>query len=517
MTLPVAKGASYVLVQTPATLIHYGSTQAQTRAKDPKAEYLEKLPESLRSFEDCVAYGPNQAYIGNILPDELNNIDQPWYENNMDASRHGEQGEIMPEDEFLGLVKMYDSFDLVKLDKEFTAEVKAKLSEHPLFNDEDIAKLGEGTEMSEIEELVNNEDHIAEGLYLGEKGEKLVGCVKQAHDTDPNLNSHVMLENLFTKASGILALLNLGKQGHDLSDIDYIIEASEEACGDVNQRGGGNFAKAMGEAAGCVNATGSDTRSFCAAPAHSLVNGAALVKAGVYDKVAVIAGGAVAKLGMNGKDHIKKGVPVLEDCLGSFAILITANDGESPIINTDLVGRHTVGTGSSPQAVITSLVTNPLDEGGLKITDVDRYSVEMQNPEITKPAGAGDVPEANYKMIAALGVKRGDLERKELLNFVKAHGMPGYAPTQGHIPSGVPFVGPAIKMMKAGDIERAMIIGKGSLFLGRMTNLFDGVSFVMERNSGVVEEATTESDAQLKKIVASAMRDLAENLLAEEE
>ena len=32
----------------------------------------------------------------------------------------------------------------------------------------------------------------------------------------------------------------------------------------------------------------------------------------------------------------------------------------------------------------------------------------MQNPEITKPAGAGDVPEANYKMIAALGVKRGD-------------------------------------------------------------------------------------------------------------
>ena len=38
----------------------------------------------------------------------------------------------------------------------------------------------------------------------------------------------------------------------------------------------------------------------------------------------------------------------------------------------------------------------------------------MQNPDITKPAGAGDVPEANYKMIAALGVKKGELERSDI-------------------------------------------------------------------------------------------------------
>lgn len=37
---------------------------------------------------------------------------------------------------------------------------------------------------------------------------------------------------------------------------------------------------------------------------------------------------------------------------------------------------------------------------------MDKYSVEMQNPDITKPAGAGDVPQANYKMIGALGVKK---------------------------------------------------------------------------------------------------------------
>ena len=33
----------------------------------------------------------------------------------------------------------------------------------------------------------------------------------------------------------------------------------------------------------------------------------------------------------------------------------------------------------------------------------------MQNPDITKPAGAGDVPLANYKMIGALAVKNGEL------------------------------------------------------------------------------------------------------------
>ncbi len=90
-------------------------------------------------------------------------------------------------------------------------------------------------------------------------------------------------------------------------------------------------------------------------------------------------------------------MPILEDCLGGFAVLVSKNDGINPILRTDLVGKHTVGTGSSPQAVISSLVTDPLDKAGLKITDVDKYSVEMQNPDITKPAGAGDVPQANYK------------------------------------------------------------------------------------------------------------------------
>lgn len=223
-----------------------------------------------------------------------------------------------------------------------------------------------------------------------------------------------------------------------------MIECSEEACGDMNQRGGGNFAKAIAEFAGLKNASGSDIRAFCAAPAHAMVQAASLVQAGTFKNVMIVAGGSTAKLGMNGRDHVKKGLPILEDVLGGFAMLISENDGINPVIRTDIVGRHTVGTGSSPQGVISSLVTEPLDRVGLKIRDIDKYSVEMQNPDITKPAGAGDVPNSNYKMIAALGVKR-RTKREELNDFIINHGMEGWAPTQGHIPSGIPYIGFARK------------------------------------------------------------------------
>jgi hypothetical protein len=511
MKFPVVKGAGYVLVNTPDMVVHNGSTQTIERLTNPDSEYLKGLTEHIRTFDEVVAYLPNQVYIGNLHPEKLREYEMPWFDKESPIKeRFGKYGEIMPEDEFVGLMKIADAFDLVKLEKDFVVDVKKKLQKHPLFDEADLAKIKEGLVLSEIEDLIS-ENH-AEGIYVDGKA---VGCVKRAHDIDTNLNAHTMFENIVVKASGALALKNLiAKNNFDPASIEYVIECSEEACGDINQRGGGNFAKAIAEMAGVVNATGSDTRGFCAAPAHALINGSALVQAGVYKNVVIVAGGATAKLGMNGKDHIKKGYPVLEDVLGGFAIMISQNDGVSPIVRTDLVGRHTVGTGSSPQAVITSLITAPLDKGNLKITDIDKYSVEMQNPDITKPAGAGDVPTSNYKMIAALGVKRKELERKELMPFVEKHGLPGWAPTQGHIPSGVPYVGFAIDDMAEGKLNKAMIVGKGSLFLGRMTNLFDGVSVILEKNTGM-EETESVSKVEIKKLIAEAMRGFAETLTDE--
>ncbi len=512
MSEPVLKSAGMVLIQTPDVLIQNGSVQVATRAQDPNAEYLKQIPKYLRSFEDAVSYPPNQSFIGNIHPKELEKISSPWYENGTSKERFGRDGEIMPQDEFYLLLKFSDTFDLVHFSPDFIKEGEKIAQKHPILKDLDL-NLKEGTPLAEIQGWVDA--HEAEGLYINSK---LVGCVKQAHDSDETLSAHVILENLCVKASGILpALWMIKNSGISIKEIEYVIECSEEACGDINQRGGGNFAKAIAEKIGCVNATGSDVRGFCAAPAHAFVQASALVKSGIYRNVMVVAGGAIAKLAMNGKDHVKKEMPILEDCLGGFAFLVGENDGVSPIINTNVIGRHTVGTGSSPQAVMSSLISDPLLKAKMSVKDVDLYSAEMQNPEITKPAGAGDVPEANYKMIAALGVMKKMLERDEIATFVAEHGMPGFAPTQGHIPSGVPFLGHALHGMKGGTLNNCLIVGKGSLFLGRMTNLFDGVSFLVEKNSGKSESVSGYDEGAVRALLAKAMEEVAKKLADTEE
>lgn len=502
----VLKGSSYFLAHTPDMVVHNGTTQTLQRKIDPDSEYLKSIKKHFRDYEACVSYPPNQVYIGNMTPEELETIETPWYNKKTDEKRQGTFGEIMPEDEFIGMMKYVDVFDLVKLADDFSKAVKNKLAKHPLLDEKIVEKLAEEVSFEEISGFIENEK--AEPIYFN--GE-IVGCVKAAHNLDETLFAHVIFENLVSKASCTMAILHLLQQtGINKTDIEYVLECSEEACGDMNQRGGGNFAKAAAEMAGLENATGSDVRGFCAGPTHALIQAASLVKSGVFKNVIVCAGGSTAKLGMNGKDHLSKDIPILEDCVASFAVLISENDGVSPELNIDIVGRHTVGTGASPQKVISSLTSIPLEKAGLKLTDIDKYSVEMQNPDITKPAGAGNVPEANYKMIGALAVMKGQIQKADLPDFVKQHGMVGWAPTQGHIPSGIPYLGFAQKDILSGEINRAMFVGKGSLFLGRMTNLFDGISFVIQKNSGKQEESV--SEAQIKQMIGESLRDFANHL-----
>ena len=509
----VIKGAGYILAHTPDMVLHNGTTQTTERIVNPESEYLKELPSHLRDWNTVLGYWPNQVYIGNKTPDDLAAIPQPWCDKTCDVNdRFGPYGQMMPQEEFLLMMQAVDVFSLVKLEKSFVETYKPVLAQNPLIDESILNRIVEGIDGAEIARLVA-EEH-SEGLY---HNNVLVGCVNRAHDIDVNLSAHVMHENMVSKASSVLALLAaLKNAGIDKNDVEYVVDFCEEACGDMNQRGGGNFAKAAAEIAGLNNATGSDVRGFCAGPAHALIDAASLVAAGTFKTVVVTAGGCTAKLGMNGKDHVKKGLPIMEDMIGGFCIVLTQDDGVSPEINLNIVGRHTVGTGSAPQAVISSLVTESLDRNGLKITDIDKYSPEMQNPDITKPAGAGDVPLANYKMIAALAVKRGEIGRADIASFADKYGLTGWAPTQGHIPSGVPAIGYLCDKIKAGEMNRAMIIGKGSLFLGRMTNLFDGASFVIQANSGPEAPAGVSED-EVKKMIAKAMREFAATLLAAEE
>ncbi len=114
-------------------------------------------------------------------------------------------------------------------------------------------------------------------------------------------------------------------------EIDFVISCSEEAVGDRYNRGGGNLAKAIAEDVGCANASGCDTKAFCAGPMYAMVHGASLIQSGVAKKVAVVAGGSLAKLGMKFESHLKNNMPVLEDVLGSFAVILSASEAGSSL------------------------------------------------------------------------------------------------------------------------------------------------------------------------------------------
>jgi betaine reductase len=164
-----------------------------------------------------------------------------------------------------------------------------------------------------------------------------------------------------------------------------------------------------------------------------------------------------------------------------MAVLLAPADGSNgPILRTDAVGRMPVGAATTPQAQLEALVGAPLDALGISITDVDVYATEIHNPEITEPQGGGDVPDRNYKMLAGLGVIRNELERGDIPNFARERGLPGFSPTQGHIASAVPWLPHALRRFEGGELHRTMLMAKGSLFLGRLTRSWDGVSVVLE-------------------------------------
>ena len=498
------RSTAYCLNYTPELGSHYGTTPCMERHDKPDSLFLANLPNFIQPYTDVIRYAPNLTYIGAMTVDQLEAQPLPWHANlATDPTRFGKYGEIMPEDEFLGLLDICDVFDLIWIEDDFAAGVRDKLLAHPAFPAEVVKRLESGRNLDAIQQEVAANGALP--LYFGGK---VVGCCRRAHEVDESLSAHVLLENLASKAGSLLALLHLLRKAElRPEEVDFVIECSEEAAGDMNQRGGGNFAKAIAESAGCVNASGIDIRAFCSAPVNALITGAALVASGARKNVVVLAGGAVPKLFMNARDHVKKELPALESCLGNFAVLLTPDDGVTPVIRLDALGKHSVGAGASPQAVTSALVWDPLQQAGLKFADVDKYAAELHIPEITLPAGAGNVPEANVKMIAALAVMKGQLERTAINDFVATHGTPGFAHTQGHIPSGVPFLGHAVDAIASGSMRRAMIIGKGSLFLARLTNLADGASFLVEASLGKPAEGLTRDD--VKNVLLDTLADLA--------
>ncbi len=306
MANAAVKSVAYCLNHAPELGFHYGTTPYLERHDTPDSPFLGQLSTAIQPYEEAARYAPNLAYIGAITIDQLQAEPRPWHAN-LAASpiRFGKYGEIMPEDEFLGLMSMSDVFDLIWLETGFAESIRDKFLAHPVLPADVAKRMKPGMELAAIQEQISS--HAALPLYFGGQ---VVGCCRRGHEVDEALSAHVLLENLATKAGGLLALFHLlHKAALRPDQIDFVIECSEEAAGDMNQRGGGNIAKAIAECAGCVNASGLDIRAFCAGPVNALITGASLVASGARKNVVVLAGGSLPKLFMNAREHVKRGTP----------------------------------------------------------------------------------------------------------------------------------------------------------------------------------------------------------------
>lgn len=462
------EGVSYSLAHVP-DLVRFGSKPLRELRAQPGLEA--EFAKHLRDFPAATAYAPNQVYIGNVAPESLRGLPQPWYEKLIEgATVEGRYGDLVDQDRFYAQLAGADGFDLIWFDQ---AWFQAHAAKHAI---------GRAARFKPLAELQNLCDKGALPLY---SGTQLVGAFEAAHEEDASLAAEVLLENLSGKVSGAHALrLVLNQLELKPDDIDFVISCSEEAVGDRYNRGGGNLAKAIAEDVGCGNASGCDVKAFCAGPMYAMVQAGAMIQSGVARRVAVVAGGSLAKLGMKFESHLKKNMPILEDMIGSFAAILSAPKPGQVCMRLDSAAFHPVRAGASPQAMAEELAEKALAKLGMTLTDVDRYGVELHNPEITVPSGSGDVPRTNYLTLAALAVMRGQIQKNQMDEFVRGRGMLGYAPTQGHIPSAIVYLGHAKAALESGEIRNALLMAKGSLFLGRMTQLSDGCSFLVDRNEG---------------------------------
>jgi glycine/sarcosine/betaine reductase complex component C subunit beta len=462
---PVIRAVRFALAHVPGLVASGSKPRRELAGAGP--EVREAFRAHLRPFAAALAYAPHQVVLGNLAPEALYDLPRPWHRRPVPAAKpEGPAGYLADERTFAEWLVRADSANLLMLEAAFSSRIthcgRVKL-----------------TDRAGLERALASG---AEPLAL--LGRDLMGVVLPAHEEDASLAAPVMLENLAAKATGAMALRRLLDESASAGPVDFLVGCGEEAVGDRYQRGGGNLAKAIGELAGVPTAGAVDVKAFCAGPLHALILAGALIASGVHRRVVVVGGGSLAKLGMKCRGHLAADYPILEDVLAGVAIEVVADDGRSPRLRLDTAAVHRIADGSAAHQVAAALSLEPLHAVGLRLTDVDRFAVELHDPDITEPAGSGNVPATNYRMLAAIAVKAGEIRREDMAAFERMRGMPGFSPTQGHIASAIPYLPHAIAGLTDGAFTRVQFIAKGSLFLGRMTGLGDGASIVLERNPG---------------------------------
>ena len=72
----IIRNCSNILVHLP-DFVRHGSKPSREIKKHPDLEG--KIRSRLRTYREAVSYAPNQVFIGNMEPDTLRTLKQPWF------------------------------------------------------------------------------------------------------------------------------------------------------------------------------------------------------------------------------------------------------------------------------------------------------------------------------------------------------------------------------------------------------------------------------------------------------
>ena len=122
---PVIRGARFFLAHAPG-LVRHGSKPSRDIAVAAGVEG--SIRAALRPWEAARDYAPNQVLLGARHPVSLWDLPRPWFQASPPGDRRGPHGEIAPEEELYGLLKIGDQFDLVQLQADFAEEARGALA-----------------------------------------------------------------------------------------------------------------------------------------------------------------------------------------------------------------------------------------------------------------------------------------------------------------------------------------------------------------------------------------------------
>src|SRR5262249_17338705 len=155
----------------------YGSKPMRDLARD--ASVGASLAARLRSYDDAVAYAPNQAYVGNREPETLRAVPRPWFKTpDPGASSDGAFGDVIDETELLGLLQWNDRARLVQLDGATVMAARTGLLRRGLLTETEMERVAPASD-----DAIAGSIESGEAIPLWHEG-RVAGAIARGHEED---------------------------------------------------------------------------------------------------------------------------------------------------------------------------------------------------------------------------------------------------------------------------------------------------------------------------------------------